>query len=251
MGTRTHATLTLLTVIGVMFLAVVAAADWLSARLPPRVPYEAILVLGAKNNAAIEAGEVWRLGTSILLHGSLLHLAFNAYALYVLGTVLERLYGARRFLLVFFVSGLGGAAASYLFTVKNSVGASGAIFGLLGAAVVFGFRFRGILPARIRRVLTVGLLPWVALNLVIGFVIPGIDNAAHLGGLITGCAVALVLGTPLEPGRRIPSAAALQMVLVIAAILALAWSVVMAVSSALDCTQTLDALSQCYEALAP
>jgi rhomboid protease GluP len=251
MASRTYATLGLLLLLGLVFVLAVAAADVLTARFRTPIPYDLIVVLGAKNNAALEAGELWRLGTSVLLHGDLLHLGVNAYALYVLGTVLERLYGRRRFLLVFFVSGLGGALASYGFTAQNSVGASGAIFGLLGAAVVFGFRFRGVLPARIRRVLTVGLLPWVAINVVIGFVIPVIDNAAHLGGMATGASLALVLGTPLQARRGPAGAAALQWAIVVGAVVAMGASVVAGVWAGVECASSLETLEACFLALVP
>lgn len=195
----TTATYVLLGVIVTVFLAVTAVAELLLGNHPRGdEAYAMVVVLGAKNNAAIDQGQFWRFGTHMLLHGNLLHLVVNGYALFVLGKILEKLYGLRRFLVVFFFSGFCGGLASYLFTSSNSVGASGAIFGLLGAAVVFGAKNRGILPARIGRLLTVGLLPWVAINLFIGVAIENIDNAAHVGGLIGGSLIALTMGTRLR-----------------------------------------------------
>jgi len=136
--------------------------------------------------AAVAVNDEWyRLLTSVFLHGSWLHLAFNMYVLYVLGPPLERLLGHARFLALFLIAGLGGAVASYTFSSVNtvSVGASGAIFGLMGALVVAGRHLR----ADITQVLVL-----IGINVVIGFIAPGVDWRAHLGGLLTGAAVAFV-----------------------------------------------------------
>ena len=129
--------------------------------------------------------EWYRLLTSVFLHGSWLHLLFNMYVLYVLGPPLERLLGHTRFLALYLIAGLGGAVASFTFSPINtvSVGASGAIFGLMGALVVAGRH----LKADITQVLVL-----IGINVVIGFLAPGIDWRAHLGGLLVGGAVAFV-----------------------------------------------------------
>jgi membrane associated rhomboid family serine protease len=137
--------------------------------------------------AAVAVNSEWyRLLTSVFLHGSWLHLAFNMYVLYVLGPPLERLLGHVRFLALYLIAGLGGAVASFTFSAINtvSVGASGAIFGLMGALVVAGRHLR----ADITQVLVL-----IGINVVIGFLAPGIDWRAHLGGLVVGAAVAFVL----------------------------------------------------------
>lgn len=156
------------------------------------------LLFGAKINELVWQGQSWRLVSSMFLHGGFLHLAFNGYALYLLGPLLERMYGMRRFLIIYVFSGLAASAASVVFTDVPSVGASGAIFGMLGALVVFGLKFRASLPPRVARAFGAGLLPWVAINLVIGL-IPGlpIDNAAHVGGLIAGTALSITMGSAL------------------------------------------------------
>lgn len=130
-------------------------------------------------------GEWYRLITSAFLHGSLLHLGFNMYVLYVLGPPLERLLGHVRFLALYLIAGFGGAVASFTFSDYRtwSVGASGAIFGLMGALVVAGRHLR----TDITQVLVL-----IGINVVIGFIAPGIDWRAHLGGLVTGAAVAWV-----------------------------------------------------------
>jgi len=137
----------------------------------------------------------YRLLTSVFLHGSWLHLAFNMYVLYVLGPPLERLLGHARFLFLFLIAGLGGAVASFTFSSINtvSVGASGAIFGLMGALVVAGRHLR----ADITQVLIL-----IGINVVIGFIAPGVDWRAHLGGLLTGAAVAFVFSKAPSGSRQ-------------------------------------------------
>lgn len=166
---------------------------------------EPAFVVGAKLNGAITGGEVWRLVSSTLLHLNWIHLAFNLYGLYALGGIVERLLGTRRFIVLYGLSGLGGAVASYLFHEGASIGASGAIFGVLGAAVTFGWRRGAWVPAGVGKALTRGLLPWLLLNVMIGLLSSmRIDNAAHLGGLAVGAALGLALGSPLsgEPQPR-------------------------------------------------
>lgn len=130
-------------------------------------------------------GAWWLLLTSAFLHGSFLHIAFNMYVLFALGPVLERVLGHGRYVTLYLIAALGGGVASFWFSSVNavSVGASGAIFGLMGALVVAGRRLR----YDIRQVLIL-----LAINLVIGFIAPGVDWRAHLGGLVTGAAVAAV-----------------------------------------------------------
>jgi rhomboid protease GluP len=250
MSNRPVATLGLLGLIGLVFLAAMVVAEVLSARMGETIPYEVVVVLGAKNNASISDGAVWRLSTHMLLHGGGLHLLINAYALYVLGSVLEKLYGARRFLLLFFLSGFAGAFASYTLTEANSVGASGAIFGVLGAAVVFGFKYRGILPARIRHLLTAGLLPWVFINIFIGLAFERIDNAAHMGGMIGGALVAVVLGTDLSP-RQPRLTALVQWAILVLIGAFIVYSLVAYVSYGSGCSESIDSLEACFEALTP
>jgi len=131
-------------------------------------------------------GEWYRLITAAFLHGGLLHIGFNMYVLYLLGPVLERALGSARFLLLYLMAALGGSVASYATSAPNtlSVGASGAVFGLMAALLVVGRRFR-------HDVGQVAML--LAINFAIGFIIPGIDWRAHLGGALTGAAMAAVM----------------------------------------------------------
>lgn len=160
--------------------------------------------LGGLDKAAVEYGmwpagiaingEWWRLLTAAFLHGSLLHIAFNMYVLFALGPTLERVLGHVRYVVLYLVAALGGAVASYAFSdVRTvSVGASGAIFGLMGALVVAGRRLRYDVTQ---------VLVLLGINVVIGFISPGIDWRAHLGGLVTGAAVAAVMVLPERAHR--------------------------------------------------
>ncbi|MBN1954193.1 MAG: rhomboid family intramembrane serine protease [Anaerolineae bacterium] len=158
---------------------------------------ELILALGAKVNEAIIAGEVWRLATAMFLHVDLLHIAFNSYALFSFGQHVERPYGRFCFLSMYVLSGLAGSAFSFLCSSRPSVGASGAIFGLIGVLGAYLYRYRDRLAAgRSRLSNVIGI---VIYNLLYGFVMPAVDNWAHIGGLLAG----LVLGWFLAPVYQI------------------------------------------------
>lgn len=156
-----------------------------------------LMRFGAQTSAAVWTGDWWRLVTPLFLHAGLTHLAFNMWALYSLGPFVERFFGRLRFLGIYLTAGLAG---NVLFLLVGdpfvpSVGASGAIFGLFGALVVFGLMHRRYLrPSFWRSV----LVP-IAINLAYGLVAPGINNWAHLGGLAGGMAAAAAMGLP---GRR-------------------------------------------------
>lgn len=249
MGAPTPGTYTLLGLIGAVFLLVVFFRDLAVHHLQTSdIEYGHMILLGSKSNDAIDQGQYWRIGSSMVLHGGLFHLLINGYALYVLGKVLEKLYGTRRFLLLFFVSGICGGLGSYAFTPDNSVGASGAIFGVLGAAVVFGFRFKELLPARVRRALTFGLVPWVAINIFIGIAYPRIDNAAHMGGLVGGSIVALFLGTQLSKGRS-STTVGIQWFILGACLCYMAYSLIAAIAHGYDCSLSLSRFESCLEPL--
>jgi membrane associated rhomboid family serine protease len=134
----------------------------------------------------VTSGEWWRLISAGFLHGSIIHLLFNVYILWVIGSQLESIVGNIKFIIIYFVSLLGGSVVSYLFSPfgSYSIGASGAIFGLMGAMLVVG-RKRNLDISQITTL--------VAINVVIGFVLSGIDWRAHLGGLATGAVITWVL----------------------------------------------------------
>jgi rhomboid protease GluP len=185
----------------------------LSARVPSKyipgldpqdyvMPSIYIFSVGAKINHAIVAGEYYRLITAMFLHGGLLHIGFNAYALYALGPEAERIYGTPRFLALYFIAGLAGGVASYAFTPANSVGASGAIFGLIGGLAAFYYVSRGLLGEVSRQQLG-NLITVIMINLFIGFSSPVIDNTAHIGGLIGGAAIGWMLAPRFQVDQRL------------------------------------------------
>jgi len=142
---------------------------------------------------AVANGDWWRLITATFLHGSLIHLGFNMLALWILGTQIERFIGSKKFLVLYFSSALGGSLFSFYFSPPTtfSIGASGAVFGLMGAFVVIGKKVN----ADVSQILVL-----LFINLVLGFTLSGIDWRAHLGGLITGVIVTRLLLTPF--GRK-------------------------------------------------
>jgi rhomboid protease GluP len=153
-----------------------------------------LMAFGAKSNSHIDSGEIWRFVTPLFLHIGLLHLAFNSYALWIVGPQVEKLYGSARFLLLYVLAGIGGVVASYWYHPDvPSAGASGAIFGLFGVLLVFAIKYRKSVPAFFAKAIGKGVLLTVAINLVIGWQIPQIDNSAHLGGLVTGMLLAAVV----------------------------------------------------------
>jgi rhomboid protease GluP len=159
---------------------------------------DVLVRLGAKVTALIADGEYWRLFTSMFLHIGLMHLAFNGYALVVIGTELESILGWARFLVVYLCSGLFGSLASYALSPHLSAGASGAVFGLIGALAVFFALYRRELGSfGQRRLAQIAFL--IVINLFLGFTREGIDNLAHLGGLLSGIA----LGWALAPRYRV------------------------------------------------
>ncbi|MBQ6841042.1 MAG: rhomboid family intramembrane serine protease [Bacilli bacterium] len=148
--------------------------------------------LGANNVLLLRNGEVYRLITYAFLHGGLEHIICNMYSLFVIGPQIESKFGKGRFLTIYLISAVVGGLLSAGFTEYVSVGASGAIFGLLGAMLYFGYRFRLYLKDAIRT----RILPVILINIAIGFAVPGIDNACHIGGLIGGFLAAMAVGIP-------------------------------------------------------
>lgn len=139
-------------------------------------------------------GEYYRLFSSMFLHAGLIHLACNMYSLYVVGPQVESFYGKLKYFFIFLFSGLTGGILSLAFSPDNvvSVGASGAIFGILGSLCYFGYHYRVYLG----NVLKSQILPIIGLNLLIGFMVSGIDNFAHIGGLIGGIFASMAVGVP-------------------------------------------------------
>ena len=147
---------------------------------------------GAKYGPLIIDGQWWRLITPNFIHIGLVHLMFNSLALYVLGPVVERIYGNGRFLLVYLTSGILGVSASFAFSPSISAGASAAIFGLFGALLYFGQNYRNLFF----RTMGTEILVLLGINLAFGFFSGGVDNFAHLGGLLGGYLASWMVGLP-------------------------------------------------------
>ena len=188
-------------------------------------PAPVLIAYGAKLNSLIrEQHQWWRFVTPMFVHVNLPHLLINMYSLWIVGPYVEKLYGSAKFVVFWVLTGIAGVVASYLtvrpnvpataitrFLFKNqdvvSVGASGALFGLVGVLFVFGIKFRRELPEGFKRAFGTGMLPIIMINLFIGYLGRGfIDNAAHLGGLLSGAGLALVVQYR-RPGERLSIAA--------------------------------------------
>lgn len=164
---------------------------------------ETLIQNGAKYNPAIMDGEWWRLVTSIFLHIGTLHLVMNMIALYYLGIIVERIYGSGRFLVIYFLSGIGGSLTSFAFNVNISAGASGALFGLFGALLFFGLIHKRLFQQTLGK----NIIFILIINLVIGIFIPQIDMGAHLGGLIGGFLASVITYLPKKKHPLLQSAA--------------------------------------------
>jgi len=182
--TKPVVTYSIMTLTILVFLAQLATQAFFGRDLP--------VELGLKFNPLIDAGQYWRLIAPVLLHGDILHIGFNMYALYILGTELERFYGHGRFLLLYLAGGFAGGVASYLLTAAPSLGASTATFGLLAAYGILGYRNKQVFGPQSQRIVR-NVLQVAAINFLFGLS-PGIDNWGHLGGAIGGGLVAWLGG---------------------------------------------------------
>ena len=200
-----------------------------------------LIAYGAKLNALINGPSYqwWRFVTPMFVHVNLIHIGVNMYSLWILGPYVEKIYGSAKFVVFWVLTGIAGVVASYL-TVRPSLagsglgrflfkavdspsaGASGALFGLVGVLFVFGIKFRHELPEGFKRAFGTGLIPVIMINLFIGFLGRSfIDNAAHLGGMLSGAALALLVQYR-RPGDSQGSAAVWR-VLQVAALLLVAF----------------------------
>ena len=152
---------------------------------------EQVYNLFASYGPFVKMGEYYRLLTAAFLHANIAHLIFNMYALWIIGMQLESFIGRWRYLVVYLFSAITGSLLSVIVTPDAvSVGASGAIFGLLGALLYFGYHYRVYLGTVIKS----QIIPLIVINLLLGFMVPGIDNAAHIGGLIGGALIMIGVG---------------------------------------------------------
>lgn len=166
-----------------------------------------VTLYGARINDAILAGQWWRFITPVFLHGSMSHIFFNMYALYSVGSFLERHFGHGRFLLLYFLGAFAGNVLSFLFTIGYSVGASTAVFGLIAAEVIFFYQNRQLFGSYARQAIGNAIFI-IVINLFIGLA-PNIDNWGHIGGLLGGAIFAwfagprwMAMGIPPEMSLR-------------------------------------------------
>lgn len=153
--------------------------------------YNEVISNFSTHGPSIRAGEYYRLLTGMFLHGSFLHIAFNSYALGIIGSQIENYLGKAKFLIIYVISGIIGGLFSITFNGNiASIGASGAIFGLMGALLYFGYHYRVYLG----NVLKSQIIPLILLNLFLGFINSGVDNFAHIGGLLGGLVTTMALG---------------------------------------------------------
>lgn len=148
-----------------------------------------LVYLGAKENTLIANGEYYRLISAMFLHGGIVHIGFNMYALYYLGGMVERAFGKFKFILIYFIGGIFSSLASYFFSQAVSVGASGAIFALLGAILVYNLR----MGYKANKAMVGNIVSVIFTNIAIGFILPNIDNFGHLGGLAAGVVVTFLI----------------------------------------------------------
>lgn len=160
--------------------------------------YPSLTYILANNGGLFKLGEYYRILTCIFVHGSILHLLCNMYSLYVLGTQVETFMGKAKFILIYLISGIVGSCMSMALNPGFSVGASGAIFGLMGSLFYFGYHYRLYLNSVVRS----QLIPLLVINLLIGFTTPGIDNFAHIGGLIGGYLSTMALGIEDKSNKK-------------------------------------------------
>ena len=210
----------ILLVANIFVFALMWQASGIPVSLTAVLPAEVLLPFGAKLNSYIHnQHQWWRFVTPMFLHVNLLHLLVNMYSLWIVGPYVEKLYGSAKFVVFWVLTGVAGVVASYLtvrpalgagpiagFIFKTvdtpSAGASGALFGLVGVLFVFGIKFRHELPEGFKRAFGTGLLPMILINLFIGYMLRGfIDNAAHLGGMLAGAGLALLVDYR-RPGER-------------------------------------------------
>lgn len=212
---RPVATRALLAANVLFFVATIAVGYVAYGTLDGTQDLRVLVFMGAKVNQLVVEGEVWRLFTAMFLHIGVLHLLFNLYALNALGPLVEGYFGTPRFLAIYLLAGLFGSLGSFAFSPAISAGASGAIFGLAGATTVYFLRYRENFGARGRAILQ-NMLVVIGINLVFGYMSPGIDNWGHLGGLVGGALVSAGLlpryitpalprpgPQPLEQERRV------------------------------------------------
>ena len=160
--------------------------------------FPSLTACGAVNGTLVRNGQAYRLITSMFMHGSIWHLLCNMYSLYVIGCATENYFGKKKFLIIYFVSGIIGSMFSCIFNTGWSLGASGAIFGLMGALCYFGYYYRLYMG----KALYNEIIPVIILNLALSLVVSNIDFYAHIGGLIGGVFITMGLGVKNKTDKQ-------------------------------------------------
>ncbi len=153
---------------------------------------DALDAFGALRTDLVDQGEVWRLGASVLLHAGWFHCIVNILNVYFLGLFIVSFYGNRWFWGSFILAGLNGSLLTWALGTSRTVGSSGALFGWIGMLLVIGWKYRSDLQGSGGELFRRSLLGWTILSLIIGELVPFIDNAAHFGGLIVGIAIGIL-----------------------------------------------------------
>lgn len=199
-GSVPYVTYTIVGITGLVYLLQLGSVA-LFGYASPMARMDILMALGARVNELIREGQLWRFLTPVLLHASIPHILFNMYALVAFGTGLERHFGHVRFLVLYLLGGFTGNVLSFLLSDGYSVGASTAVFGLIGAEGVFLYQNRGLFGNQFRRAIG-NVIFIVAVNLVMGLS-PGIDNWGHVGGLIGGLMFSWFAGPVLEARQTV------------------------------------------------
>ncbi|ASS75129.1 hypothetical protein CIG75_09150 [Tumebacillus algifaecis] len=179
---------------GVTAILVITILVWLFGMQYPDEILGSLLLIPE----AVRLGEWWRLLSSVFLHYELTHIAFNMVTLYFFGRIAERIFGLPRFMVIYVLAGVAGSLLSVAFSPHNSLGASGAVFGLFGALLAFGQFNRKAFA------MTIGTSVYalLAINLIFGFIMPNVNNFAHIGGMIGGFLSAMAVGVPNTPNNK-------------------------------------------------
>lgn len=183
-----------------------------------------LLKLGANHAPLVMQGEVWRLVAAMFLHGGLLHIGLNMFALYQAGQIVERLFGATGFLLLYLGAGIAGNVASMWWNPQAvSVGASGAVFGVYGALLAYLRAQPGSMPMSVFNQIRSSTLVFIGYSLFAGVALPGIDNGAHVGGLLGGMAIGYGLAQPLDSNRSLHLGSPRALIALLLVALACGW----------------------------
>lgn len=159
-------------------------------------PYT-LIKFGANYRGSVINHEFYRLITCAFIHIGFMHLTLNTYSLYVIGVQLESYFGKLKYIIIYLFSAITASLMSVILTDSISAGASGALFGLLGALLYFGYHYRVFLGGALKS----QIIPLIIVNLAFGFMMSGIDNAAHIGGLIGGFLIAMAVGVPNKSSK--------------------------------------------------